>query len=135
MFSVKSSEISITKRLGLSNVNSSELFLCSNSIVSVPSEVNTVNQRLSYLVRSGQPDALDSIVPMAYGNMALDVILKGKSGLLMTLRKGIYGSAPLEIIVGNKKVIDVEKYYNASRLRPNYHTFIQQPLLIMTSDI
>lgn len=98
-------------------------------------QVNTVNQRLSYLVRSGQPDALDSIVPMAYGNMALDVILKGKSGLLMTLRKGIYGSAPLEIIVGNKKVIDVEKYYNASRLRPNYHTFIQQPLLIMTSDI
>ena len=96
--------------------------------------VNIVNQRLSYLVRSGQPDALDSIVPMAFGNMALDFILKGKSGLLMTLHNGIYGYAPLEIIAGKKKVIDIEKYYNTSRLRPNYDSFINQPLLIMTSD-
>jgi len=33
--------------------------------------VNVVNQRLGYMVRSGDPDALDSIVPMAYGNLAL----------------------------------------------------------------
>ncbi len=40
--------------------------------------VNVVNQRLGYLVRSGDPDALDSIVPMAFGNLALDLILAGE---------------------------------------------------------
>src|SRR6266550_6957611 len=34
--------------------------------------IDVVNQRLGYLVRSGDPDALDSIVPMAFGNLALD---------------------------------------------------------------
>ena len=34
-------------------------------------EVNIINQKLGYLVRGGDPDAIDSIVPMAYGNLAL----------------------------------------------------------------
>ncbi len=34
--------------------------------------INVVNQRLGYLVRSGDPDALDSVVPMAFGNLAMD---------------------------------------------------------------
>ena len=38
--------------------------------------VNVVNQRLGYLARSGNPDALDSIVPMAFGNLALDLVLE-----------------------------------------------------------
>ncbi|MEO5568844.1 MAG: 6-phosphofructokinase, partial [Gemmatimonadaceae bacterium] len=37
--------------------------------------IDVVSQRLGYLVRSGDPDALDSIVPMAFGNLALDLIL------------------------------------------------------------
>ena len=37
--------------------------------------INVVNQRLGYLVRCGDPDALDSIVPMAFGNLALDLVL------------------------------------------------------------
>src|SRR6266478_1075517 len=38
-------------------------------------EVNIINQKLGYLVRGGEPDAIDSIVPMAYGNLALDLVL------------------------------------------------------------
>ena len=34
--------------------------------------INVINQKLGYLVRGGDPDAIDSIVPMAYGNLALD---------------------------------------------------------------
>ncbi|HWA16071.1 MAG TPA: 6-phosphofructokinase, partial [Gemmatimonadales bacterium] len=36
--------------------------------------IEVISQRLGYLVRSGDPDALDSIVPMAFGNLALDLI-------------------------------------------------------------
>ena len=96
--------------------------------------VSVVNQRLSYLVRCGEPDAFDSIVPMAYGNIALDLILDNKSGRLISLRNGIYDHVPLDIIMGRKKLIDVAKYYDVDRMRPKYESFIKQPQFIMTAD-
>ena len=96
--------------------------------------VNVVSQRLGYLVRSGDPDALDSIVPMAYGNLALDLIEQGRSGLLVAIRKGVYDSVPVDLVVGEKKVVDVEQFYEVDRLRPKYTTFVDKPLFIMTSS-
>ena len=83
----------------------------------------SISQRLGYLVRSGDPDALDSIVPMAFGNLALDLIDEGKSGQLVSVHGGRYGSVPIETIIGTKKVVDVEKYYDTERLRPKYKHF------------
>jgi ATP-dependent phosphofructokinase / diphosphate-dependent phosphofructokinase len=97
--------------------------------------INVVNQRLGYLVRCGDPDAVDSIVPMAYGNLALDLVLAGTSGRLVSMRNGVYDSVPIDVVVGRKKVVDVHKYYNTERLRPRYETFSRQPLFIMTSDV
>ena len=97
-------------------------------------KVNVISQRLGYLVRSGDPDALDSIVPMVYGNLALDLIDQGSSGRLVSLRNGRYGSVPMEAIIGTKKMVDVQTYYNTERLRPQYKAFQDLPLFIMTSD-
>ncbi len=97
--------------------------------------VNVVNQRLGYLVRCGDPDAMDSIVPMAYGNLALDLILQGSSGRLVSLRNGCYDNVPISVVTGRKKVVDVAKYYATDRLRPIYESFLRQPLFIMTSDL
>ncbi|BCR03303.1 6-phosphofructokinase [Desulfuromonas versatilis] len=96
--------------------------------------VNIVNQRLGYLVRCGDPDALDSIVPMAFGNLALDLVLGNVSGRLVCLHNGCYDSVPIDVVTGTKKVVDVDKYYNSQRLRPKYESFARQPLFIMTSD-
>jgi 6-phosphofructokinase 1 len=98
-------------------------------------KINVVNQRLGYLVRSGDPDAMDSIVPMAFGNLALDLILEGTSGRLVSLRNGVYDSVPIEVVTGRKKVVDIHKFYNPDRLRPRYTTFERKPLFIMTSDV
>ncbi len=97
--------------------------------------VNVINQRLGYLVRSGAPDALDSIVPMAFGNLALDLVLEKTSGRLVSIRHGDYDSVPIDVIHGPSKVVDVEKYYNTERLRPKYKKFYHNPLFIMTSDL
>jgi len=97
--------------------------------------VNVVNQRLGYLVRCGDPDALDAIVPMAFGNLALDLIEQGTYGRLVSLRNGVYDSVPIDVVTGRKKIIDVQKYYDIDRLRPRYKTFLRQPLFIMTSDV
>ncbi|RLB67718.1 MAG: phosphofructokinase [Deltaproteobacteria bacterium] len=96
--------------------------------------INVLNQRLGYLVRSGDPDALDSIVPMAFGNMALDLVLAGTSGQLVSIHNGSYDTVPISVVTGQKKVVNVEKYYCTERLRPKYESFQHQPLFIMTSD-
>jgi 6-phosphofructokinase 1 len=97
--------------------------------------INVVNQRLGYLVRCGDPDALDSVVPMAFGNLALDLVLDGTFGRLVSIRNGVYDAVPLDVVNGPHKEVDVPKYYNTERLRPSYKTFQRKPLFIMTSDL
>lgn len=96
--------------------------------------INVVNQRLGYLVRGGDPDAIDSIVPMAYGNLALDMLLEGIHGRLVVLKNGRYDNMPLDVVTSSKKKVNIEKYYNTDRLRPKYESFEMRPLFIMTSD-
>ena len=96
--------------------------------------VNVVYQKLSYLTRSGDPDAIDSIVPMAYGNLALDLILAGVHGRLVVLKNGRYDNVPVDVVTASKKVLDVKRHYHADRLRPLYRSFEMLPLFIMTGD-
>jgi len=96
--------------------------------------INVINQRLGYIVRCGDPDAIDSIVPMAFGNLALDLILEKTSGRLVTLKNGRYDNEHLEVVTSFKKTVDIEKYYNTDRLRPYYKSFESKPLFIMASD-
>jgi 6-phosphofructokinase 1 len=97
-------------------------------------KINTVNQRLGYLVRGGDPDAIDSIVPMAFGNLALDLILQNVHGRLVVLKNGRYDNMPIEVLEGRSKVVDVERFYNTERLRPHYKRFAMKPLFIMTNE-
>jgi 6-phosphofructokinase 1 len=96
--------------------------------------VNTVAQKLGYMVRGGDPDAIDSIVPMAYGNLALDLVLNKIHGRLVVLKNGRYDNVPIDVVTSTKKVVNVERFYNTERLRPKYESFEMMPLLIMTSD-
>ncbi len=96
--------------------------------------LDTISQNLGYLVRCGDPDAIDSIVPMAYGNLALDLLLKQTHGRLVVLRNGRYSNVPIDAVVASKKVVNVKEQYNTERLRPYYKSFEDKPLFMMTSD-
>ncbi len=96
--------------------------------------IEVINQKLGYLVRCGDPDAIDSIVPMAYGNLALDLIMGGMHGRLVVLKNGRYDNVPIDVVTSSKKLVNVEKYYDKERLRPYYKSFEMQPLFIMTSE-
>jgi 6-phosphofructokinase 1 len=87
------------------------------------------------LVRGGDPDAIDSIVPMAYGNLALNLILDKVHGRLVVLKNGRYDNVPIEAVTASKKVVNVKEHYNIERLRPHYKSFEMKPLFIMTSDV
>jgi 6-phosphofructokinase 1 len=97
--------------------------------------VNVINQKLGYLVRGGDPDAIDSIVPMAYGNLALDLVLGKVHGRMVVLKNGRYDNMPIDAVTASKKVVNVREHYNTERLRPQYTSFEMKPLFIMTSEL
>ena len=96
--------------------------------------IDVVNQKLGYLVRCGDPDAIDSIVPMAYGNLALDLLLNRVHGRLVVLKNGRYDNMPIDAVTASKKIVNVKEHYNIERLRPYYKSFEMKPLFIMTSE-
>jgi 6-phosphofructokinase 1 len=96
--------------------------------------INIINQNLGYMVRGGDPDAVDSIAPMAFGNLALDLLLKGIHGRLVVLKNGRYDNVPLDVVTGSKKIVNVDQFYNTERYRPKYESFEMKPMFIMTSE-
>lgn len=102
-------------------------------------EINVINQKLGYLVRSGHPDALDSIVPTAYANLALDLIRKDMHGRMVCIRDGQYTHIAInQVFRGDgqmtKKKVDVDKFYDTQHYRPKYDYIVGEPMLILTRD-
>ncbi len=99
--------------------------------------INVVNQKLGYLVRSGMPDALDSIVPTAYANLAMDLIIQGLSGQMVCISDGKYNHISIEAVKKDEhgestKKVNVNKFYDTNRYRPIYSNIIGDPMLILT---
>ncbi len=93
-------------------------------------KIDMISMNLGYLVRSGAPDAVDSIVPTIYGNLAMDLVLRGETGRMVALRDGGYTSVPLDTVTAYKKVVDVERFYDTGRYRPKYDAFELAPMLV-----
>jgi len=97
-------------------------------------KIDCIEQKLGYLVRCGDPDAIDSIAPMAYGNLALDLLLNRIYGRLVVLKNGRYDNVPIDTVTSTKKVVNVKEHYSTERLRPMYQSFEMKPLFLMTSE-
>jgi ATP-dependent phosphofructokinase / diphosphate-dependent phosphofructokinase len=94
-------------------------------------KIDMISMNLGYLVRSGAPDAVDAVVPTVYGNLAIDLLLKGETGRMVAITNGHYGSVPLDTVVAYKKVVDVERCYDTERYRPRYDGLAGLPMLVL----
>ncbi|MBK7045383.1 MAG: ATP-dependent 6-phosphofructokinase [bacterium] len=75
-------------------------------------------QQLGYMMRCGPPDALDRMVAMNFGNLAMDLLLEGRTGLMTALRDGRYAAVDLAAIVSGVKRVDVARFYDPQEYRP-----------------
>lgn len=75
-------------------------------------------QQLGYMMRCGAPDALDRMVAMNFGNLAMDLLLEGRTGLMTALRDGRYAAIDLSAIVSGLKRVDVARFYDPQEYRP-----------------
>ena len=79
---------------------------------------NVTYQALGYMMRCGAPDALDRMVAMNFANLAMDMLLHGASGLMMSLTEGKYTTVGLNTCIEGVKRVDVERFYDAEDYRP-----------------
>ena len=98
------SEESVSRRLAL--------------LIEEEAKQGTIVQQLAYLMRSGDPDALDRMVGFAFGGLAIRKIELGETGRMLALRDGNYTSVPIDTLLGGTKTVDVDALYDAARYRP-----------------
>ena len=91
---------------------------------------NVLIQRLSYLMRSGNPDSLDLMVAVNYANIAIDLFLKGVFGRLVALNQGVYTDIPLSTIMMGQKRVDVRELYDAEAYRPKVRHAGGKPMFL-----
>ncbi len=70
---------------------------------------------LSHLQRGGTPSAHDRLMARWFGIAAVDMIVNGDFGRMVSLDRGEITTAPLQGIINKLKLVDVEKYYDIDR--------------------
>ena len=89
-----------------------------------------IYQRLGYLMRSGPPDSLDRLVAKNFASLAADQILAGQTGRLVSIQSGRYTTEPLDIVGEGKKRVNVERFYDVERYRPNIIGVMGLPMFL-----
>lgn len=87
-------------------------------------------QNLAYLMRSGEPDALDKMVGLNYGTLAADLLMKNKTGYMVGLQRGAYLSVPLEELGGGARPLDVDALYDRTQYRPRVRDVMNKPMFL-----
>jgi len=90
----------------------------------------TITSDLTYDLRSGEPDFLDKLVGLTFGNMAYDAVLNGKTGLMAALVDGRYELMPIPDPKLGPRRVDVATAYNTERYRPMYANKLGMPVFL-----
>jgi 6-phosphofructokinase 1 len=76
-----------------------------------------VNQELAYLMRAGEPDAMDRMVGFAFGGLAVQLLQRGEKARMVTLSDGNYSHVPIDTLLKGEKKVDVEGLYDRTAYR------------------
>ena len=96
--------------------------------------IETLASELTYDLRSGEPDSIDSMVATTFANVAMDLVESGVTGRMVAIQDGKYAHTVLpDPLLGPRKV-DVPIMYNAARFRPRYEGKLGDPMLLVGLD-
>lgn len=90
----------------------------------------TVVSDLTYDLRSGAPDFLDTLVATTFGTMAYDAITSHKSGLMAAVSEGVFAMVPIPDPKRGARRVNVQNMYNTERYRPSYTSREGLPLFL-----
>lgn len=76
-----------------------------------------VVQELAYLMRSGEPDAMDRMVGFAFGGLAVQLLHRGEKARMVALTDGNYCHVPNDTLLHGSKSVDVSALYDKEHYR------------------
>lgn len=90
----------------------------------------TLYQQLTYLMRSGVPDALDIMVASNFAQMTLDLIDRGEFGRMVALQDGKYTHVPANSVAQGVRNVDVDEFYDAENYKPKLRIVEGKPIFL-----
>ncbi|WP_300535281.1 6-phosphofructokinase [Sphingosinicella sp.] len=90
----------------------------------------TVLQELAYLMRAGEPDALDRMVGLAFGALAVQLIERRETGRMVTLSSGNYCHVPANSVLQGAKHVDVDRLYDREQYRARLKSVEGMPMFL-----
>ena len=96
--------------------------------------IETLASELTYDLRSGEPDSIDSMVATTFANVAMDLVQTGDTGKMVAIQDGKYAVTSLPDPALGPRMVDVAVMYNAERFRPRYEGKLGDPMLLVGLD-
>lgn len=90
----------------------------------------TIVQELAYLMRAGEPDAMDRMVGFAFGAMAVQLIEEGRTSNMVCLTDGNYDVVPIDTLLTDSKGVNVSGLYDANQYRANLMQVEGMPMFL-----
>ena len=96
--------------------------------------IETLASELTYDLRSGEPDSIDSMVATTFANVAMDLVDSGITGRMVAIQDGKYAHTALPDPALGPRKVDVPAMYNVARFRPRYDGKLGDPMLLVGLD-
>jgi ATP-dependent phosphofructokinase / diphosphate-dependent phosphofructokinase len=96
--------------------------------------IETLASELTYDLRSGEPDSIDSMVATTFANVAMDLVESGITARMVAIQDGKYAHTNLPDPKLGPRRVDVPVMYNATRFRPRYDGKLGDPMLLVGLD-
>jgi 6-phosphofructokinase 1 len=87
-------------------------------------------QRLAYLMRAGSPDSLDRMVATNFGNLAYELLYRGRHGVMTAINDGVYAAVPLQRTMEGARRVDIDAYYDVQTYRPKLMRVQGKPMFL-----
>jgi 6-phosphofructokinase 1 len=89
-----------------------------------------VLQELAYLMRAGEPDAVDRMVGLAFGGLAVQLLQRGETGRMLNLKDGNYGHVAADTLLKGTKRVDVGGLYDPASYRAKLMRIENMPMFL-----
>jgi 6-phosphofructokinase 1 len=92
--------------------------------------LGTVVQELAYLMRAGEPDAMDRMVGLSFGALAIQLLARKQAGRMVALSNGKYSHVDIGTLEQGTKAVDVDALYDPARYRAKLQRIENMPMFL-----
>lgn len=90
----------------------------------------TVVQELAYLMRAGEPDAMDRMVGLAFGALAVQLLSRKQTARMVALQGGNYSHVPIDTLEQGSRFVDVASSYDPAQYRAKLQRIENMPMFL-----